>query len=59
MGECFGRHPATGLALQVVVANSGGGPQAFLNITLLQDLPFALSVMRPDAGVAVGLQFHA
>jgi len=47
------------LFLYPVVADGAGGRQAFLDIALLQDLPRPVGIVRPDAGEAVGLEFHA
>src|SRR5262249_61261687 len=54
------RHDTPGrLALEAVVANRGGGVQAFLDVAGLEDLARALGVGGPDACEAVGLKLHA
>ena len=47
------------LALQGVVADGGGGGEGFLQVAGLQPGVALLRMVRPQAGVAVGLQFLA
>src|SRR5262247_3351860 len=47
------------LALQAIVADRGGGVQAFLDVTGFEDLARALGVAGPHARQAIGLQLHA
>ncbi len=47
------------LALQGVVADRAGGAQGAFDIALLDDAACAVGMMGPDAGIAVGLEFHA
>src|SRR5262245_2866841 len=54
------RHDAAHrLALQAIVADRGGGVQAFLDVAGLEDLAGALGVAGPDARQAISLQLHA
>lgn len=59
VGKGVRPHLATGLALQVVIADGIGGVQRLLQITRLQPLQTPLGVVRPNSGQAVGLQLLA
>src|SRR5215831_4307708 len=59
VGERFRHDAAHRLALQTVVADRGGGVEAFLDVAGLEDLARALGVGGPDARQAVGLELHA
>src|SRR5262249_32317434 len=59
MGKSVG-HDVSGCALlQPVVADCGGGGQAFLDIALFQDFFGGIRLFRPDACEAIGLKLHA
>ena len=45
-------------ALNHVVPDRRRGPQPFLDVARLQDLPLLVGVMRPHPGQAVGLELH-
>src|SRR5450631_4214775 len=51
-------HGASGLFLDVIVADCGRSAERFLYVTRIQDLPLARGA-RPDAGKAVRLQLEA
>src|SRR5262245_65754158 len=50
VGERVRRHVALCASLQPIVADRRGGAERLLHVALLQDLPRALRVMRPQAG---------
>jgi hypothetical protein len=41
-----------------IVTDGAGSRQTFLDVALLEDLPRAVGIVRPDAGEAVGLELH-
>ena len=59
MGECVGHHVALGPSLQTIISDCRSGLQGSLNITRFDELPLCLGAVRPDAGKAIGLQFHS
>src|SRR5215831_4163520 len=59
VGERLRHDTAHGLPLEAVVADRGGGVQAFLDVAGFEDLARALGIGGPDARQAVGLQLHA
>src|SRR5262249_14759210 len=59
VGERIGDDVALGLLLEAVVADGGGGAKGAFQVALLEDVPHFLGVVRPDAGVEVGLELDA
>lgn len=55
MGKAFWHDCTTASTLQCIVTNFGCRVHGFFDVTLLQDLPLALRVMRPHPGKTVGL----
>ena len=55
MGETFGHNHALARTLQPIIANRLCRAQAFLYVTRFKQV---LVIARPDAGIAIGLQFH-
>ena len=55
----LGLDPAAAPALEAVVADGRGGPQALLEVARLEHAPLAGGVVAPHAGEAVGLQLQA
>ena len=58
MGERFRIYASTRHSLQTVVAYRGGGLEAFVNVSRIQNIAL-LSGVAPNAGQAVGLQFKS
>ena len=60
MRERFGDHVAPSALLLRVVTHRGGGAQRRGHIALLENVLGFVGVLRPNAGIAVGLQlqFH-
>src|SRR4029077_18893209 len=56
MGEAVGDDVATALLLQTVIADGGRGLQRSFHVARLDEFPFRLRVIGPNAGKAVGLQ---
>ncbi len=59
MGEAFGHDAARRLALERIVADGGGGGEALLDVAGFEARLHLVVEVGPDAGEAVGLQFHA
>ena len=57
MGEGVGVHAPTRAALEPVVAHRLGGGECLLDVALLE-IPRPVDAVRPDAGVAVGLELE-
>ena len=56
MREAFGIDPASDAPLQGIVADRAGGGKPFLQIARFDQIAIPSC---PNAGVAIGLQFHA
>src|SRR5271169_1923043 len=59
VGEAVGHGVAARGGLQAVVADRRRGRHRLLDVAGLENLPFLISVGRPDAGEAIGHQFDA
>ena len=59
MGKGIGHHAAPALLLQTIVADGVGGAERFFQIAGVENVLGFLSVMGPDAGEKISLQFHA
>ena len=59
MREGFRHHVALRALLEAVVADGSRCVEAFLDVPVLKDLGGGIGLLRPDAGEAVGLEFHA
>lgn len=57
MGEGFGPDAASGFLLDGIVADGGSGAEGFIDVAGLEQAALT-GGMSPDAGKAVGLEFH-
>ena len=57
VGKGIRRNPPSRLALQGIVADSGGSAQRFVNVSAFQYIARAVCVMSPHTGKTVCLQF--
>src|SRR5271166_5460407 len=58
VGEGVWNHVALGLLLQGVIANGRRRAKPRFDIAFLENVPFPLGVVSPDAGVIVGLELE-
>src|SRR5690606_30318548 len=58
VSEAFRHDHALGASLDVVVADGGRRVERLLDVTLLEPVARLLGVVRPDAGIAVGLELE-
>ena len=54
--EGFGLNAASGALLERVISDGGSGVEALFKIASFQEFFATVSEVRPDSGVAVGLQ---
>lgn len=58
VGKRFWYHSTNRLLLQPIIANRRGGRQCLVNVTRLKELETRFSVVGPEPGKTIGLQFQ-